>query len=190
MSGSSEPALAAIEFSPFTHAPPQVESAFFPLPPPETTTLPKPPLGNSSAQRTRPARPRRPDLLAIGLLCGQDADLLDARAAATHTLHLEADRTARQAATAATARLPAPPETRTQQSPHQPATTTAPAPPAPSSAVPNADGQTATRQQVITALAQQVQATHLERSRLTDELTALDEKETALRRQLVELLGR
>ena len=104
MSGSSEPGLAAIAFSPFTHAPPHVESAFFPLPPPDTASLAKPPLGTSHAQKARPTRPRRPNLLAMGTLCGQDADLLDVRAAAAHTLHLEADRTGREAETTAAGR--------------------------------------------------------------------------------------
>jgi|GEM_PF-3284548 len=190
MSSSSEPRLAAIEFSPFTHAPPRVETAFFPLPPPETATLPKPPLGTTHGQKARPTRPHRPNLLAMGMLCGQDADLLDARAAAAHTLHVEADRTARDAETAAAARLASPGTTRAHQPP-----TTAPAdtPSCPTTlASPGtpADGKAEWRRQTITALAEQVQATHLQRRRLTDDLAALDDKEKALRRQLTELLGR
>ena len=186
MTSSSEPGLAAIEFSPFTHAPPRVESAFFPLPPPETAILPKPPLGTTQSQKARPTRPRRPNLLAMGMLCGQDADLLDARAAAGQTLHLEADRTMREAEATAAARLPAPPATPASAAPHRPATTAPPA--AAAGPATPANGQTASRQQAITALAEQVQVTHLERRRLTDELAALDEKEKALRQQLTELL--
>ena len=187
----SEPVVAPSDFDPFRHCPPGEEAFVVPLQPAETATLPRQPLATA-----HPRRPRRLNLLEIGLAAGQGFAALDHRADARQARMDGADAAAADAEKAAAALLRATSvgaagsEHAGKPERHQPATTKPPAPPAPSSPAPTTDGQTASRQQAITALAEQVQATHLERRRLTDELAALEEKETALRRQLVELLGR